>query len=414
MSFALEDNISRPPSPLGYCLPNISACGLHLTASEPIDIITRRMSSGSPVDSSGYECDSASAHSDYSDINYTGISNLITRLDADNASQASDISWSESSPRDVWRQSRRRNDDVQPQLSSQPSTLLLSQPDGDNPWTLFLDPTLTSTESEAVSPSSTTSLSLMSSFAHDNERASRHTVTPAPSLRPPFRLTGKPNQPTTSLPPPQQGIHFPVYGLQEPLQSAFIEPGPSTGTVNPLNESIRTKNFLQKTKSFCTRFKKMISLKAKKERQVPEIKEAPTVHRTPLHSRCGLDITPPVRNFSPNTTRSFSLVDRNSPFQRTTKVSSPSVALSYTPDYTVKRSMQSSVEKFGYDNQTRPNVLQETRSKRRFSLPAFGGPSPSSRPSTSSGSPSKLSGPSFLAKRRKADSVLSADGRTMR
>ncbi|KJA29188.1 hypothetical protein HYPSUDRAFT_196591 [Hypholoma sublateritium FD-334 SS-4] len=327
---------------LGRSLPNLSACGQQLTTcgSPRIGTATRSLSGAS----SGYEGDSASAHSDDSDINYrdTGVATLSFAPSVGNAAHPRDRSGWEARPRSSSLQDRSRawrGDDSS--LHAQHSALVLEQPDGDNPWTLFLDPTLTATEDEAVSRSSVVSLSRASSFAPQGDRVSVTSVltfTSVASLR--FTPSGDPYITSTPIVPqriaPQQETYFPVYDLPAPLGPPFVESGPSTVTVNPIDESIRSRNFLQKTKILCSKLKKLITLKAKKERKAPD---APFIHRTILsNDRFDPSMTPPFQRFPQMTSPSFSSVERPSTFRRSAKTSSPSVALSYTPEYTADAS----------------------------------------------------------------------------
>lgn len=396
---------------LGRSLPNLSACGQQLTAcgSPRIGAATRSLSGAS----SGYECDSASAHSDDSDINYrdTGVATLSFGPSAGSAAHPRNRSGWEARSRGSSREDRTRawrGDDSS--LHAQHSALVLEQPDGDNPWTLFLDPTLTATEDEAVSHSSVASLSRASSFAPQGDRVSVSSVltfTSVASLR--FTPSGDPYITSTPIVPqrivPPRETYSPVYDIPARLGSAFVESGPSAMTVNHINESIHSKNFLQKTRNLCSKLKKLITLKAKKERKAPD---APFIHRTILsNDRFDPSMTPPFQRFPQMTSPSFSSVERPSTFRRSAKTSSPSVALSYTPEYTAGRSMQTSDEKLSYEYHSKPKTPQDIRSRRRFSLPAFAATS-------SSSSPTNNVGPAPPTRRRKISSILSSERRTMR
>ncbi len=400
---------------LGRSLPNLSACGQQLTAcgSPRIGAATRSLSGAS----SGYEGDSASAHSDDSDINFrdTGVAPLRFGPSAGSVPRARDRSgseaWSRSSSRERRRSRIWRADDSE--LHAQHNALVLEQPDGDNPWTLFLDPTLTATEDEAASQSSVASLSRASSFALQGDRASVTSVltfTSVASLR--FTPTGDPYITSTPIvpqrivPQPRREAYYPVYNLPAPLSPAFVESGLSAVTVNHFNEPMGSKNFLQKTKILCAKLKKIITLKAKKERKAPD---APSIHRRVLsNDRFDPNMTPPLQRFPQMTSPSFSSVERPSTYVRSAKTSSPSVALSYTPGYTAGRSMQTSDEKLSHEYHSKLKTPQDVRSRRRFSLPAF------TATPTSSPSPTNNTGPAPPTRRRKVTSILSSDRRAMR
>lgn len=407
-NFRLLDNIA-PTDTLGFSLPNISACGqeLVLNALSAIDTVTHRSGNDSPVDPQGYECDSISSHSGSFSIS-RGISNLIARLGSGaSASRASVRSWSQSSsriPSPSPRITHHGHFDDGP-FRSQTGTLQLSQPDGNNPWTLSLDPTLTSTESEAASQASTASLSLEAEFPPDDGRASftsRGTLPSVASLHvhsPPRTVYYEEDIITT----PRDSQSSPYNVLSEPR----FNPGPSPLTYHPSDDSVRSKNFIQKTKELCNKFKKLISLKAVKERPTKVAKENSGICRTPLKGQGEPDTPSPFQNFPRITSPSFSSVDKRPAFRRTVKTSSPSVALSCTPDYTVARGSGSTHvpdEKYTYEYHARPKTLQEIRSKRRFSLPAFARPSSPVPPIV------RTANPVHSANQRRAGSILSAEG----
>jgi hypothetical protein len=405
--FRLLDS-SSPTDTLGFSLPNVSACGqeLVLDALSAIGTVTHASGNDSPVDPHGYECDSVSSHS--GSFSSRGISNIIARLGSGaSASRASVFSWSQGSSRNPSpspRITHHGHFDDGP-FRSQTSTLQLSQPDGNNPWTLSLDPTLTSTESEAASQASTASLSLEAEFPPDDERPSfmsRDTLPSVASLQ-------DPSSPHTVyyeediITTPRNSQSSPYNVLSEPRSN----PAPSPLTYHHSDDSVRSKNFIQKTKELCNKFKKLISLKSVKERSSKVAKDNSGIRRTPLNGQGEPDTQSSFQNFPRITSPSFSSVDKPPAFRRTVKTSSPSVALSYTPDYTVARGSGSTHvpdEKYTYEYHARPKTLQEIRSKRRFSLPAFARPSSPVPPNARTANPMRST------KQRRAGSILSAEG----
>lgn len=165
----------------------------------------------------------ASIHSNFSGLNYApDIHNLADPLESHITSQGS---------------SDFRNN------------LFLSQPDGNNPWTLSLEPTLSFTQSVA----STTSFSAESSSASDGRYPSE-IFQRQPELEP-FELY------SSSLDQPPSANNKAVASFHPRSASGLtIEASPpdrrSTGpqashiAISHRNESIRTRNVIQKTKEF--------------------------------------------------------------------------------------------------------------------------------------------------------------------
>ncbi|KAF8973974.1 hypothetical protein BDZ97DRAFT_1912417 [Flammula alnicola] len=392
----LAVNGTHSTSHLDFRFPGTSAGG-HAPVISPSSRgkASRANASNNPTaDLVGSDCDSV--HSGYSVLNYAGVYNLIAGLDAGGTFQESVDSWSQSSLRNNAARHIRR-----PSIEdSRLNTLQLSQPDGDNPWTLSLDPTLTSTE-ESVSQSSTTSLSTHSSSVLQGRTSdmSQHSLGSISSFQLASPRTVEHQQEEVGT--TRQGSDVSAYAL--PLEQRFHNPIPPPFVIGPPNGSIRSRNVIQKTKDLCSKFKRFITLKALKEKKS---KNKPSIRRTLLGGYNDADM-PPLSQPFPRTPSPSSSFNRHGGFQRMAKISTPSVALSYTPEYTVGRTTSTANDRYTYEYHARPKTLEEIRSKRRFSLPTFAGAS----------SPNMLAARHLnplSSTRRQAGSILSVQEGVMR
>lgn len=312
-----EPSFEAPPSPSSSRFQSGSS-------SSQIDSVT---------DSDG-QSERASIHSNYSGLNYAGACHLIDQPDSR----------------------------ITPQAGCS-NTLFFSQPDGNNPWTLSLDPTLSFTGSGV----STTSLSVESSSASDGGCASE-ICQQQPELVP-FEVYSS----STAHPPIVNDDAEALYHCQSasrPSVEALSSGRPSTNpksshlTIGHRNGSIRV---LQKTKEFCRKFKRFITPKSSKSR-------SDNNSLLPSGAYTLVDVnTQPAQEY--NFPRPASAVSsrRRGRFMRSAKISSPSVALSEYPNYHTGSVVD---DIHSYDYHARPKTLQEIKSRRRrFSLPVFSGAS---------------------------------------
>jgi hypothetical protein len=287
-----------------------------------------------PVTDSDGQSERASIHSNYSGLNYAGVCHLIDRLDSRITPPQADCS----------------------------NTLFLSQPHGNNPWTLALEPTLSFTESAL----STTSLSGESSST-SNGRCPSEISQQQPELVP-FEVYSSSldhppivNDETEALCHCRSVSRPSVAALSPERRST--DPKSSHLTIGHRNGSTRV---LQKTKEFCRKFKRFITLRSSKSRGDNNSLLPPGAYTL-------VDVDTQLAQ-EYNIPRPASVSSqRRGRFVRSAKISSPSVALSDYPNYHAG----SAVENIhSYDYHARPKTLQEIKSRRRrFSLPAFSGAS---------------------------------------
>jgi hypothetical protein len=267
-----------------------------------------------------------------------------------------------------------------------PNSLLLSQPDGKNNWTLSLDPTISQpvTVSESVESES---LSLLSSCASDEaiprtfpsvSSTPRHNA--SLSLQPSsqddmskFNASSMIVSSTSSVQQRQgagsSSVRFNAgnsndfpHGLASPLDSV-LDPQPPN----------RSKKLLKKSKNIFGRFKKLFSPKGTKSEDIHD-------HAHTAHSpKSGyIAAIPPVseRRLLPSYQR-YRL-------SKSTMSLTPSFGQSFGPSVGDNKVD----EKYTYEYHARPKTLKEIKSQRRFSLPlAFG---TSSRKVTTSSRPMSI------------------------
>jgi hypothetical protein len=267
-----------------------------------------------------------------------------------------------------------------------PNSLLLSQPDGKNNWTLSLDPTNLhpATTSESLASES---LSLLSSSASDEaipktflsvSSTPRHNASlslqPSQDDMAKFNTSSDVSMIVSSTSSVQQrqggGIssvlfntgnsdlylndlpHGLVSHCQPPLDSVLDPQQPS-----------RSKKLIKKSKNIFGRFKKLFTPKG----TISEDVHAHTVH--PPKSGSIAAITPvSERRLFPSYQR-YRLT-------KSTMSLTPSFGQSFSP---ASEDTDNKVdEKYTYEYHARPKTLKEIKSQRRFSLPlAFGGNSSS-------------------------------------
>ncbi|KIM48154.1 hypothetical protein M413DRAFT_439878 [Hebeloma cylindrosporum] len=334
---------------------------LLLHASEPsFEARTSSSSSRFQLDSSSSQADSvtdpdghserASIHSNYSSLNYAGVCHLIDRLD------------SRTTPQDI-----EYND-----------TLFFSQPDGNNAWTLSLEPTPSFTEPGL----STTSLSVESSSASDSGCTSeifqqQPVLVPVEVYSPSLDHPPTVNDDTEASHHHRSGSRPSVEAL--PLEQSSTHPQSSHFTIDH-----RSRNVIQKTKEFCRKFKRFITSKPSKSRSGNNLLLAPGAYTL-------VDVDTQLAQ-EYNFPRPGSAVSSQRPgrFMRSAKISSPSVALSEYPNHQTGSAVD---DIHSYDYHARPKTLQEIKSRRRFSLPAF------SRASTPAGTSARANIGLFASER---------------
>jgi hypothetical protein len=280
----------------------------------------------------------ASIHSNYSGLNYASVCDMIDRL------------HSRITPQDT---------------SDCSNTLSFSQPDGNSPWTLSLE----RARSFAESGLSTAALSVESSSASDGGCPSE-ICQQQPELVPFQVYSASPDHPPIindevgALYHRRSASRLSVEAL--PPEQCSTNPKSSHLTIGHQNRSIRSTNVLQKTKEFCRKFKRFITSKSSKSRSDNNSLLPPGAYTL-------VDIdTQPAQGYDFPRPASAVPSQRRGRFMRSAKFSSPSVALSEYPNYQAGSAVD---DIHSYDYHARPKTLQEIKSKRRFSLPAFSGAS---------------------------------------
>ena len=250
------------------------------------------------------------------------------------------------------------------ELCSQP-LLLLSQPDGNNTWTLSLDPTISRPGTISESSVELESSSMLSSCASDHDEEAianltRATLPSAPS-------TPKYNEFFLSLPPPQ-GVHD-IAQLSTPSDVSMIVSSISSVqhygelshdfpvsiaqdcVLDPRQPS-RSKKLVQKSKEIFSQFKRLFTSKG------TEAIQAHTTHFPSLNANAQSDTIPPTpgrRSY-----RRYRLLS--------TKSVTPSFGRKFRPEDN-SHTDNGVDEKYTYEYHARPKTLQEIKSQRRFSLP---------------------------------------------
>ncbi|KAJ3507712.1 hypothetical protein NLJ89_g6152 [Agrocybe chaxingu] len=368
---------------------------ISISRGSPRSIAAARLSASSYMHDADDDGSRLSAYSNYSAPDYAGLHNFLRHRAAESSEES--IGLRPPGSGEFERHTRRRRIIEANNYEPPTGSLLLSQPDGNNPWTLSLDPSLTS---ESVSQSSASCRSVTTSLASENERPSnRHTPSPSfdssspqlnPAfLRPAFHHPYGGDFPDAEVSTTRQGSHMSIrderreYSTVEISQKAPAAP----------------KKALKKTKQFYLKIKKLFTPKAStSSRSITRralndsslgrsqglyVFPGTDVQQAVPSLRCNSD-TPSTQGFPQPQTPSQSSIYRR-PFTRSLKLSSPSVALSYTPDRTSNYPASSVEERFTYEYHARPRTLSEIKSKRRFSLPTIFTKPTASRPNSSSG-----------------------------
>lgn len=374
--------------------------GSRLSSSSTGDTVTSVSSNRSSL--SGESCsgrsmvfrkndlDQESTQSNYLGLNYAHVCNLIAQLADGAASEASlPATQHQRFPRHQnSRQIRRRRIDRECN-ENQNNELEFSQPDGNAPWTLSLDPTLTATES-TTSHSSISSSSTHSYGSQDEELSRRYPPFPSSSQSNSFLRN---NSFTFSRGNGTYDTETSIARLESD-NSVYAQPtsGNDSIPMTPLylpvrEEASRPKNVMQKTKDFCNKFKRfIIPKKVLKQKDAPRVSERPVISESVYP-----ELPPPIQSTiqstsPPDSPRTWSFVRRRG-FQRSLKTSLPSSQYSPYRQGTMTQNSTASIDKRSYEYHARPKTLEEVRSKRRFSLPAFSGTTPNQR-SKSAGQPS--------------------------
>lgn len=371
----------------------LSGCS---ASTHPPSTASRRSSSSSSCSDGSVvfrrnDYDRESTHSNYSGLDYARVCHLIARLGNGTTSDQSltpnhpQNPPQVSNPRQILR--RRLENEYHDHRNNE---FPLSQPDGTNPWTLSLEPTLTSTES-SISQSSTRSSSNESSSTSENEVIPRRYFpsTFASSQSNSFFQQRSFNSSRanathdTEVSTTRQGSNNSIYAL--PLVEEFVrEPVSPPRPVG--GEPSRSRNVVQKTKEFCSKFKKLLVPK-KASKGPKDVKDV--MHDHPLSDDMfRMDATmqlpmPPLLPPSPRETSPWSFVRRHG-MHREPKMSLPTFPHPEHRSGRIVKTSTTSVDKHSYEYHARPKTLEEIKSKRRFSLPAFSGP-PAGQPSGSMG-----------------------------
>ena len=295
-----------------------------------------------------------------------------------------------------------------------PHPLLLSQPDGNNTWTLSLDPTISRPETISESSHELESLSLTSSCApgdDDDDEAIARIQGTLPSVC----STPRYDSSFPSLPRLQVGAHdiaeftagsdvsmivSSTSSIQQrhgegtvsfPFSKGDIDLHPNShnfplstvqdSALDPQQRN-RSNNLVKKSKDIFGRLKRLFTPKGTtpKDTQthityLPKsvaVKNAPS----PMDSIAQADTKSPAlgRLLSPPSWRPRLL--------SSTKSSTPSFGHSFSPEDTSHTGSNIN-EKYTYEYHARPKTLKEIKSQRRFSLPmAFTGTSSRVTPST--------------------------------
>lgn len=272
-----------------------------------------------------------------------------------------------------------------------PPSLLLSQPDGNNTWTLSLDPTISHPETISESSLGSESSSLRSSCPSDNDDEAitriRGTV---PSVYSTPRYDGSP----VSLPPLLVGSHefcaasdvsmivsstssVPQRhgdGINSvPFSTANADscdndlsrdfPPPTVqGSALASQQPSRSKKLVKKSKSIFGRLKRLFTPKG------TDI-QGHTSH-LPKSAPAALDSNAQT-DMPPASGRRFLSVTPWASYQRyrrSTKASIPSLGQGFSPE-DISHIDSHIDEKHTYEYHARPKTLKEIKSQRRFSLP---------------------------------------------
>ena len=263
---------------------------------------------------------------------------------------------------------------------SYPYPLHLSQPDGNNTWTLSLDPSI----SHLISESSALESSSASEYDYDNEAVARTQCT-CPSVSSTPRYDGS----FLSLPPLQVGVHditkfgatsdvSMIVSLSSSVQQTTPDKGKADLFLNDLphdfppstapdpQQPSRSKKFIKKSKNVFGRLKKLFTPKGTISEDIQAHIADP-----PKSDFIAANHPAPKRRFFPSYQR-----------YKLTQFSTPSFGQSFSPE-DASHADNNIDEKYTYEYHARPKTLREIKSQRRFSLPmAFVGSSSRVTPST--------------------------------
>lgn len=292
---------------------------------------------------------------DESALSYTRVYNLIEQLDYTNNSEESVSLHMPSTPPRRARQSLQGHRPIERQESDLDITHL-SQPDGDSPWTLSLEPALINLSEFATA--SRTSVSVeSSSAAHDEEP-----VVPTPRVQTPNTTLPRPSFATARNEVGSRiGLDRPSVDLPPPARS-----GSAAATAQSL---VQKKDVMQKTKSLYQKMKRFFSPKSSRQSESRRMPNEMTTASSP-------NVNSPLPYSSPyfqESSSQWSLHRRA--FQRSAKSSVPSITGSYTPEAPPRSlSCRSEIEesRHTFENPRSPpvdDIRPPSRRARRFSVP---------------------------------------------
>lgn len=293
---------------------------------------------------------------DESAVSYSRVCNLIEQLDYTNNSEESISLHMPSTPPHRARQSLQGHRPMERQESDLDITHL-SQPDGDNPWTLALEPAFINL-SEFASASRTSVSVESSSVAHDEEP-----VAPTPRVQ----------SPNTTLPRPSFATARNEVGSRIGLGRPSVDlppPAHSGSVAATAQSSVQKKAVMQKTKSLYQKMKRFFTPKSSRQSESRRIPSDMITASSP-------DINSPLPYSSPyfqESSSQWSLHRRA--FQRSAKSSAPSITGSYTPEAPPRslscRSGITEESRHTFENPRSPlvdGIRPPSRRARRFSVP---------------------------------------------
>ena len=373
-----DDTISDPNTPSGEYSPSYSSCLSHklspLTFGSNVSLDTLSLYPPSVSDSPTNSPNSihSSFYSEIGDINRdplrrpTGIAPDSFDSDDDPLHDNS-LDQTGHVPRVV-----NTGRDYSPDY---PNSLLLSQPDGKNNWTLSLDPTISQpvTVSESVESES---LSMLSSCASDEDIPRTFTSvssTPRHNASLSLQPSSQDDMPKFNASSDISMIVSSTSSVQQRPQgggssSVRFNAGNSNefphGLVSPLDSVLdfqppnRSKKLFKKSKNIFGRLKKLFSPKGTTSEDLHD--HAHTAH-SPNSSY--IAAIPPVSE------------RRRLPSYQRYRVSKSTMSLtpSFGQSFGPSLADNKVDEKYTYEYHARPKTLKEIKSQRRFSLPlAFG------------------------------------------
>jgi len=316
---------------------------------------------------------------DESAVSYTRVYNLIEQVDYANDSEESLSLRLPSTPPHRVRQSLQGHRPIERQESDLDITHL-SQPDGDDPWTLSLEPALINL-SEFASASRTSVSVESSSAAHDEVP-----VAPTPRVQSP-----DPTLPRQSFATARNEVGSRI-GLGRP--SVDLPPPAHSGS--KAASSVQKKDVMQKSKSLYQKMKRFFTSKSSKKSESRGISNNMITGSSPDIG----SLSPYSSPYFQESSSQWSFHQRA--FQRSAKSSAPSIERSYTSEAPHRslsyRSGITEESRHTFENPRSPPVDRPpSRRARRFSVPtpmSFSRPKHVGPPSSARNA-SSLSNPSY-------------------